>query len=76
MRWHRKGRTPAPGEKRRLTKEKTAWARESLCLKWCVGERLGVNQYPSHLTTSEGRKRWPSSSIRVEEGGVLRLGVR
>jgi len=44
MRWHRKGFTPAPGEERRLTKEKTAWASESLCLKWCVGERAGVNQ--------------------------------
>ena len=37
-----------------MTKEKTAWAKESLYLKWCVGERAGVNQYPSHLTTSEG----------------------
>ena len=33
MRWHRKGLTPAPGEDKRLTKEKIAWARESLCLK-------------------------------------------
>ena len=44
MRWHRKGHTPAPGEERRLMKQKMAWARESLCLKWCVGERVGVNQ--------------------------------
>jgi len=44
MRWHRKGRTPAPVEDRRLTKEKMAWARESLCPEWCVGEREGVNQ--------------------------------
>jgi len=36
----------------------------------------GVNQYPSHLTTWEGRKRWPSSSIGAFEGGVLWLGVR
>jgi len=34
IRWHRKGLTPAPGEDRRLTKEKIAWARDSLCLKW------------------------------------------
>jgi len=31
--WHRKGLTPAPGEDRRLTKEKIAWARDNLCLK-------------------------------------------
>ena len=76
MRWRRKGRTPAPGEERRLMKEKTAGARESLCLKWCVEEGAGVNQYPSHLTTSEGRNRWPSSSMEAVEGGVLWLGVR
>jgi len=35
-----------------------------------------VNQYPSHLTTTEGRKRWPSNSIRALEGGDLWLGVR
>jgi len=43
MRWHRKGRTPASGEERRLTKEKIPWTRDSLCLKCCVGERAGVN---------------------------------
>ena len=43
MRWHRNGRTPAPGEERRLTKENIAWARDSLCLKWWVEERAGVN---------------------------------
>jgi len=32
MRWQRKGLTPAPGEESRLTKEKMAWANESLCL--------------------------------------------
>jgi len=36
----------------------------------------GVNQYPSHLTTWEGRKRWFSSSIGACKGGVLWLGVR
>jgi len=35
-----------------------------------------VNQYPSHLTTLEGRKRWPSSSMGANEGGDLWLGVR
>jgi len=30
-----------------------------------------VNQYPSHLTTLEGRKRWPSSSIAALEGGSI-----
>ena len=35
-----------------------------------------MNQYPSHLTTSEGQKRWPSSSIVALEGGVLWLLVR
>jgi len=75
-RWHRKGLTPAPGEDRRLTKEEIAWARDSLCLKWWVVLRAGVNQYPSHLTTLEGWKRWPSSSMGAIEGGDLWLGVR
>ena len=35
MRWLRKGLTPAPGEDSLLTKEKLAWARETLCEKWC-----------------------------------------
>jgi len=34
-----------------------------------------VNQYPSHLTTWEGRNRWFSSSMGACEGGVLWLGV-
>jgi len=76
MRWHRKGLTPAPGEERHLTKEKIAWARESLCLWWWAVLRVGVNQYPSYLTTWEGRKRWFSSSIGACEGGGLWLGVR
>ena len=71
MRWHRKGRTPAPGEERCLTKQKMAWARDSLCLKWCVGERAGVNQYPSHLTTPEGWKSWPASSMEAVTGTRL-----
>ena len=33
-RWQRKGLTPALGEERRLTKEKIAWAKDSLCLTW------------------------------------------
>jgi len=44
MRWQRKGRTPAPGEGRCLTKEKIVWARDSLCVKWWVGKMAGVNQ--------------------------------
>jgi len=35
-----------------------------------------VNLYPSHLTTFEGWKRWPPSSIGAVEGGVLWLAVR
>jgi len=62
---------PAPGEERPLTKEKTAWARDTRCLKWWVVERAGVNQYPRHLSAPEGWKRWFSSSIGVVEGGVL-----
>jgi len=65
---------PAPGEERRLTNEKTAWARESLCLKWWVEVRAGVNQYPSHLTTCEGWKNCPSSSIVSVEGVSFGLG--
>jgi len=73
MRWHRKGLTPAPGEDRRLTKEKIACVRDSLYLKWWVVLRAGVNQYPGHLTTWEGWKRWPSSSMRAIEGGIFGL---
>ena len=75
MRWQRKGLTRAPGEDRRLTKEKIAWAKDSLCLKWWVVLRAGVDPYPSHLTTLEGWKRWPSSSMGAIEGGDLWLGV-
>jgi len=76
MRWQRKGLMPPPGEDRHLTKEKTAWARESLCLKWWVEVRAGVNQYPSHLMRWEGWKNCPPSSIGAVEGGVLWLRVR
>ena len=69
MRWHKRGLTLAPGEARRLTKEKMAGAMDSLCLKWWVVLRAGVNQYPSHLKTLEGWQRWPSSSIGASEGG-------
>ena len=71
MRWHRKGLMPGPGDDWRLTKNKIAWARHSLCLKWWVVLRAGVNQYPSHLTkrSLEGWKRWPSSSLGATEGG-------
>jgi len=54
---------PPPEEERRLTKEKIAWANESLCLKWWTVLKAGVNQYPSPLTTWEGWKWWPSSSM-------------
>jgi len=53
MRWQRTGLMPAQGEDRRMTKEKTAWAGESQCLKWCVGFRAGESQYSSHLTTHD-----------------------
>ena len=76
MRWQRKGQMPLPGEDRRLTKEKTAWANESLCLKWCMEVRTGVNPYPNHLMTWEGWKNCPSSSMGALEGGVLWLRVR
>jgi len=56
MRWYRKGLTPTPRDIRRLIMEKIAWAGESLCLKWWVEVRKGVNQYPNHLTTWEGWK--------------------
>jgi len=71
----RKGLRPAPGQERGLTKEKTAWARDSMSLKWCVEVRAGVTQYSSHLTTLEGWKRCSSSSIGAVEVRVLWLGV-
>jgi len=58
IRWQRKGLTPVAEEVRSLMKEKMPWASDSLCLKWWVVVRDGVNQYPSHLTTLEGLKRW------------------
>jgi len=73
MLWHRKGLPPAPGEDGCLTKEKIAWARDSLCLKWWEVLRAGVNQYPSDLTTLEGWRRWPSSSMGATEGGTFGL---
>jgi len=76
IRWQRKALTPAPRKERHLTKQKIPWARDSLCLKWWVEVRAGVNQYPSHLTTLEGWQRWPSSSIGAAEGGVFWLAVR
>jgi len=76
MRWHREGLTPAPAQDKRLIKEKIAWAKDSLCLKWWVVLRAGVNQYPSHLTTLDGWKRCPSRSMGAIEGGDLWLGVR
>jgi len=54
MPWEKKGLTPAPRQHRRLTKEKKAWAGESLWLKWWVVVSASVNQYPSQVTTSEG----------------------
>jgi len=37
--------------------------------------RAGVNLYPSHLTTGEGWKSCPSSSMGAVEGGLLWPGV-
>ena len=76
IRWPRKGLTPAPEEERCLKQERIAWARDSLGLKWGVGVRAGVNQYPGQLTTLEGWKRWPSSSIAAVLRVVFWLGVR
>jgi len=57
-------------------KEKIAWASESWCRKCWAVLKAGLNQYPSHLRTWEGRKRWPSSLMGAVEGGVLGLGGR
>jgi len=76
MQLHRKGRIPGPREERRFSKEKMVWARDSLCLKWWVEERAGVNQYPRNLITLEGWKRWPPSLMGAVEGEFLWLGVR
>jgi len=75
MQWHRKGLTATPGKERRLTKEKIAWVRESLCQKWWVMVRTGVNTDPNHLTTLEEWKRGPSSSMGAVEKGVHCLVV-
>ena len=44
MRWLRKGLTPAPGEESLLTKEKLAWASETLWAKWCWEFSAGESQ--------------------------------
>jgi len=44
MRWHRNGLTLVPGENSALTKEKPAWAGESLCLKWWVEVSAGDSE--------------------------------
>ena len=44
MRWLRKGLTPALGEESLLTKEKLAWARETLWEKWCWEFSAGESQ--------------------------------
>jgi len=75
MRWQDKSLIPAYGEDTRLMKEKTAWARESLCLKWWEMVGVRVNEYPSHLATWEGWKSCPSSSMGAVEREVIWLGV-
>jgi len=75
IRWPKKGLTAPPGENRGFTKEKTAWVRDSLCLKWWGVVRAGVNQYPSDLPTVVGWKSCSSRSIGAVEGGVLWLAV-
>ena len=44
MRWLRKGLTPAPGEESLLTKEKLAWASETLWAKWWWELSAGESQ--------------------------------
>jgi len=64
-----KGCNTRPGEDRRFTKEKTACAGESRCLKWLLVVRARVTQYPSHLTRLTEWKSCFSSWMRVVEGG-------
>jgi len=56
-------------------KEKIAWAKDSLCMKWSAEVRVGLNQYPSHLTAPEGWKWCPCCSIRAVDGGSLARGA-
>ena len=44
IRWLRKGLTPAPGKESLLTKEKLAWASETLWAKWCWEFSAGESQ--------------------------------
>ena len=75
-RWQMKGGRPFPGGKKCLTASKAPWARASLLEKCALVEREGVNQYPSHLTSSLGEKYRSSSRIPAEEGGERSCGVR
>ena len=45
-----------PGGERRFTVSRAPCARESPRAKWALVDRDGVNQYPSHLTSSLGEK--------------------
>lgn len=62
MRCLRNSLTPASGEDRCLTKEKAAWASQSVCLKWWVELKAGVSQSLSQLKT---REEWKSQAMSL-----------
>ena len=75
-RWARKGRVPSPEEERRFMKEKKVLARDRLWLKWWEVFRAGDSQYPSHLSTHDGWKTWPSNVMGEIAREDLSLWVR
>jgi len=54
---------PEPGGESLLTVAKAPWASPSLLEKCADDARLGVYQYPSHLTQGRGGNIWPSRHI-------------
>jgi len=63
--WHRAGIQPAPGHGRRLTKEKMAWASESLWLKWWVVVRAGGDP----VSQPSDKARWVEEVTLQLNGG-------
>jgi len=67
--WQRYGGRPFHGGESLLIVSRAPGARDSLLLKWVLVEREGVNQYPSHLTSSLGEKYRLSNRTPAVDGG-------
>ena len=75
-RWQRYGGRRLAGGERPFTASKAPWGRDRQRAKWALVDRDGVNQYPSHLTSSLGEKYRSSSLTPEVEAGARSWGVR